>query len=141
MKPRFAVPGPLRSAVKPVRDTLDMGPAADTFPKLLARNASRHPNDIALREKEFGIWRSYSWTEYAQRVQRRALGLAAIGVKPGEVIGLIGDNRPDWVFSEIAAHALRAMSLGIYRDALDEEVAYLINFADVPHDVRGHLPV
>jgi len=131
MKPRFAVPGPLRSAVKPVRDTLDMGPAADTFPKLLARNASRHPNDIALREKEFGIWRSYSWTEYAQRVQRRALGLAAIGVKPGEVIGLIGDNRPDWVFSEIAAHALRAMSLGIYRDALDEEVAYLINFADV----------
>jgi long-chain acyl-CoA synthetase len=113
-----------------VRDTLDTGPAADTFPKLLARNASRHPNDIALREKEFGIWRSYSWAQYAQRVQRRALGLAAIGVKPGEVIGLIGDNRPDWVFSEIAAHALRAMSLGIYRDALDEEVAYLINFAD-----------
>ena len=131
MKARFAVPGPLRSAVGPARDTLDTGPAADTFPKLLARNASRYPNDIALREKEFGIWRSYTWAEYAQRVQRRALGFAAIGVKPGEVVGLIGDNRPDWVFSEIAAHAVRAKSLGIYRDALDEEVAYLISYADV----------
>jgi long-chain acyl-CoA synthetase len=131
MKARFAVPGPLRSAVGPARDKLDTGPAAETYPKLLARNATRYPHDIALREKEFGIWRSYTWAEYAQRVQRRALGFAAIGVKLGEVVGLIGDNRPDWVYSEIAAHALRAMSLGIYRDALDEEVAYLVNFADV----------
>jgi long-chain acyl-CoA synthetase len=110
-------------------DRLDTGPAADTLPKLLARNAAAHPQEVALREKELGIWRSYTWAEYQQRVRRRALGLAAIGVKRGEVIGLIGDNRPDWVFGELAAHALGALSLGVYRDALDEEVAYLLNLA------------
>ena len=107
------------------------GPAADTLPKLLARNAATHADEVALREKEFGIWRSYTWAEYEGRVRTRALGLAAIGVKRGQVVGLIGDNRPDWVFGELAAHALGALSLGIYRDALDEEVAYLLNFANV----------
>ncbi len=58
-----------------------------------------------------------------------ALGLRAVGVKPGDVVGLIGDNRPDWVMGEIATHALRARSLGIYRDALDDEVAYLLAFS------------
>jgi len=99
------------------------GPAADTLPKLLARNAAAHPDEVALREKEFGIWRSYTWAEYEGRVRTRALGLAAIGVKRGQVVGLIGDNRPDWVFGELAAHALGALSMGIYRGALDEEVA------------------
>jgi long-chain acyl-CoA synthetase len=110
---------------------LHTGPAADTLPKLLARNAALHPHEVALREKDFGIWRTHTWAEYQSRVKLRALGLAAIGVKRGEVIGLIGDNRPDWVFGELAAHALGAMSLGVYRDALDEEAAYLLNFARV----------
>jgi long-chain acyl-CoA synthetase len=108
----------------------DTGPAADTLPKLLARNAAAHPGEIALREKDLGIWRTYTWAEYQQQVRRRTLGLAAIGIKRGEVVGLIGDNRPDWVFGELAAHALGALSLGVYRDALDEEAAYLLNFAN-----------
>ncbi|GGJ31894.1 AMP-dependent synthetase [Neoroseomonas lacus] len=82
-----------------------------------------------MREKEFGIWRALPWSEVADRTRDMALGLRAIGVKPGDVVGLIGDNRPDWVMGEIAAHALRACSLGIYRDALDEEVAYLLSFS------------
>ena len=112
-----------------VHHRLDTGPAADTLPKLLARNAVLHPDEVALREKEFGVWRCYTWAEYQSRVKLRALGLAAVGVKRGEVLALIGDNRPDWVFGELAAHALGALSLGVYRDALDEEVAYLLNFA------------
>jgi long-chain acyl-CoA synthetase len=110
---------------------LDTGRAVDTLPKLLARNAVLHSGEVALREKEFGIWRSYTWAQYEARVRGRTLGLAAIGVKRGEVVGLIGDNRPEWVFGELAAHALGAQSLGVYRDALDEEVAYLLNFARV----------
>ena len=110
---------------------LDTGGAADTLPKLLARNAAMHPDEVALREKELGIWRCYTWADYEARVRRRTLGLAAIGVKRGEVVGLIGDNRPDWIFGELAAHALGALSLGVYRDALDEEAAYLLNFARV----------
>jgi long-chain acyl-CoA synthetase len=107
------------------------GDVPNTLPKLLARNAAKCPRDIALREKQFGIWRTYTWAEYQANVKRRALGLHAIGVKRGDVVGLIGNNRPDWVFGELAAHALGAISLGIYRDALDEEVAYLASYADV----------
>jgi long-chain acyl-CoA synthetase len=108
-----------------------MAPALDTFPKLLARHAAEHPDDVALREKDFGIWQSITWAEYQERVRRCALGLHHLGVGRGDVVGLIGDNRPDWVIGEIASHALGAMSLGLYRDALEEEVAYLVNYAGV----------
>lgn len=101
----------------------------DTLPKLLWRNAREHGREVALREKEFGIWHSITWAEYEARTRAFALGLRALGLGAGEVVGLIGDNRPDWVMGEIAAHAIGARSLGIYRDALDEEVAYLLEYS------------
>ncbi|MFN7000304.1 MAG: AMP-binding protein, partial [Elioraea tepidiphila] len=102
----------------------------DTLPKLLSLHAREHGSEIALREKEFGIWRSITWADYHERVRSFALGLASLGIGRGDVIGLIGDNRPDWVMGEVAAHAVGAMSLGIYRDALDDEVAYLLSYAE-----------
>ena len=101
----------------------------DTLPKLLARNAAAHGGEVALREKEFGIWRSITWAEYQARVRDFALGLRSLGIGAGEAVALIGDNRPGWVMGEIAAHAVGARSLGIYRDALEEEVAYLLEFS------------
>jgi len=100
-----------------------------TLPQILARNAAAHGPEVALREKELGIWRSITWADYDRRTRLFALGLQALGVARGEVVGLIGDNRPDWVMGEIAAHALGCKSLGLYRDALDEEVAYLLAFS------------
>lgn len=102
----------------------------DTLPKLLALHAREHGSETALREKDFGIWRSITWAEYHERVRSFALGLASLGIGRGDVVGLIGDNRPDWVMGEVAAHAVGAMSLGIYRDALDDEVAYLLSYAE-----------
>jgi long-chain acyl-CoA synthetase len=101
----------------------------DTLPKLLVRNAREHDAEVALREKEFGTWRSITWAQYEARTRAFALGLRALGIGRGDVVALIGDNRPDWVMGEIAAHALGAKSLGIYRDALDDEVAYLLEFS------------
>jgi len=101
----------------------------DTFPKLLAYNAQNWPNEIAMREKEFGIWNAYSWSDYQSLVKNFALGMHKLGITHGDSVGIIGDNRPEWVASEIAAHALRAMIFGIYQDSLNEEVAYLINYA------------
>ncbi len=101
----------------------------ETLPRLLRRNAREHGDDIAMREKAFGIWRSLRWSDVSARTRDIALGLRAIGVGAGEVVALIGDNRPDWVMGEIATHAIRARSLGIYRDALDDEVAYLLSFS------------
>jgi long-chain acyl-CoA synthetase len=103
---------------------------ADTLPKLLRHHAQAHGPEIALREKELGIWRSWSWRRYYDHVRDFALGLKTLGIGEGDVVALIGDNRPDWVAGEIAAHAVKAMTLGIYRDALEEEVAYLVNYGE-----------
>jgi long-chain acyl-CoA synthetase len=103
----------------------------DTLPKLLALHATEHGGDVAMREKAFGIWRQWTWNEVHARVRAVALGLHALDIGGGQVVGLIGDNRPDWVMGEIATHAVGAMSLGIYRDALDDEVRYLLTYAEV----------
>src|SRR5260370_872476 len=103
---------------------------ADTYPKLLRLNAREHGGEIALREKDFGLWRPFTWNDYRSRVRDFALGLVELGLGRGDVIGIIGDNRPDWVSAEIAAHAIGAMSLGLYRDVLDEEAAYLLNYGE-----------
>jgi len=103
---------------------------ADTFPKLLRLNAREHGGEIALREKDLGLWRVFTWNDYQARVHDFALGMIELGLGRGDVVGIIGDNRPDWVAAEIATHAIGAMSLGLYRDVLDEEAAYLLSYGD-----------
>jgi long-chain acyl-CoA synthetase len=103
---------------------------ADTYPKLLRLNAREHGEEIALREKDFGLWKVFTWNDYHRRVHDFALGLVELGLGRGEVIGIIGDNRPDWVAAEIATHVIGGMSLGLYRDVLDEEAAYLLNYGE-----------
>jgi long-chain acyl-CoA synthetase len=103
---------------------------ADTYPKLLRLNAKQHGGEIALREKDLGLWRLFTWNDYQARVRDFALGLVELGLGRGDVIGIIGDNRPDWVAAEIATHAIGAMSLGLYRDVLDDEAAYLLTYGE-----------
>ena len=103
----------------------------DTLPKILKHRAETIPNTVALRDKDLGIWNEITWKEYNDKVSFLALSLAKKGFKSGDVIGLIGDNKPSWLFFELAAQAIGGMSLGIYRDTLDEEVGYLIDSAKV----------
>lgn len=103
---------------------------ADTFPKMLRLNAREHGGEIALREKDLGLWREFTWSDYQTRTHDFALGMVELGLGRGDVIGIIGDNRPDWVAAEIAAHAIGAMSLGLYRDVLDEEASYLLTYGE-----------
>ncbi len=109
---------------------IDRVGADDTFPKLLVRNARTMPERVALREKEFGIWQSYSWRQYHDHVRDLALGFAALGLRRGDKVAIVGDNRPEWVWSEIAAQALGAASVGIYQDSNLTEVAYVIDHCD-----------
>ncbi|HIF5531063.1 TPA: long-chain fatty acid--CoA ligase [Vibrio parahaemolyticus] len=102
----------------------------DTFPKVLQHNAKHWPEQVAMREKEFGIWREFTWQDYENRVKWMALSLQDLGIGEQDVIGLLGDNRPEWVWGELAAHAIKGYSLGIYQDSMHEEVAYLINYAN-----------
>ena len=102
----------------------------DTFPKLLVRNAEALGDKVALREKEFGIWQSFTWRQYCDRVRDFALGLVNLGMRPGEKIAIIGDNRPEWVFAELAAQSNGGAAVGLYQDSNLNEVAYVIDHCD-----------
>ena len=102
----------------------------DTLPKLLRYNAKFRADQIALREKEFGIWQSITWQEYYQRVRDFALGLKSLGIESGDKIAILGDNRPEWVIAELAAQSLGAISMGVYQDSVAEEVQFLVGFSD-----------
>ena len=99
-----------------------------SLPALLIRNAERFGDRrIALREKEFGIWQSVTWQQYLEHVRDFSLGLISLGLKPGETLGIIGDNRPEWVYAELAAQAAGAIPFGIFQDSILTEVAYIID--------------
>jgi len=103
---------------------------APTFPKMLRLNAREHGDAIALREKDFGLWKLFTWEQYHNRTRDFALGLIELGLGKNDVVGIIGDNRPDWVAAEIATHAIGGFSLGLYRDVLEDEAAYLISYGE-----------
>src|SRR5262245_47739078 len=103
----------------------------DTLPKLLLYQARQHGDDIAMREKEFGLWRIYRWRQVLAEVQALALGLAARGIGRGDVVDIIGRNRPHWTFAELAAQAVGGLSLGVYEAALGKEVRYLLERGQV----------
>ena len=103
----------------------------DTFPKLLVRNAETFGDrKVAMREKEFGIWQEYSWKEYHDHVKYFSLGLVSLGLQAGDKVAIIGDNRPEWVWGEVASQAAGAVPLGLYQDSTLKEVSYIIDHSD-----------
>ncbi len=102
-----------------------------TLPALLVRNYRKYGDGrIAMREKEFGIWQSFTWGDYYRHVKYFALGLYSMGFREGDSLAIIGDNRPEWVWAEVAAQSLKGMPLGIYQDSILTEVAYVIKHSD-----------
>ncbi|MEZ5824994.1 MAG: AMP-binding protein [Geminicoccaceae bacterium] len=101
----------------------------DTFAKLLLHNAANWPDDVAMREKDLGIWNAYSWADCRNEVRAIFFGLKSLGLERGEALAIIGRNRPNWVWSALAGHAAGAMSLGIYEDVLPNEAGYLLDYA------------
>ncbi len=95
----------------------------DTILARLARNAAEHPAEIAMRERERGIWQEYDWRAYLAAVTEFAAGLEARGVGPQDVVLVIGDNRPNLYFGMLGAACLRAIPSPAYADAPAEELA------------------
>ena len=113
--------------------TMALSPVVDldTLPKRLLHNAANWPGEVAMREKELGVWRVYSWADCRDQVRLVALGLRALGVRRGETVALMGRNRPNWIWGELAAQSLGCMTLGIYEDVLAAEAGYLCRAAGV----------
>jgi long-chain acyl-CoA synthetase len=103
----------------------------DTFPRLLARLAGERPSAVALQEKRYGIWQPLTWADYQGRVRDFAHGLASLGVRRGEVVGIIGDNRPEWLIAELAAQCLGAAVVGVYPTSVGDEVRHILSLAEV----------
>jgi long-chain acyl-CoA synthetase len=102
-----------------------------TLPRLLVRNAKELARRTAIREKNRGIWQSYSWAEYHAQVRDFALGLAKLGFKRGDRLSVIGDNRPRLYWAQVAAQCLGGVSVPVYQDSIAKELAYVWNHADV----------
>lgn len=101
-----------------------------TLPRLLIENARRLGDRVALREKDFGIWQTVTWRQFVDHVWAFAMGLRALGVERGDKVAIIGDNRPEWLYAELAAQAIGGASIGIYQDSVAEEVRYLVEASD-----------
>ena len=98
----------------------------DTIPKLLARNAKAFGNKPAYREKEFGIWQSWTWSEVEKQIESLALGLLALELEVGDHVAIIGNNRPALYWSMVAVQMCGAIPVPLYQDAVAEEMAYVL---------------
>ncbi|MEZ7198200.1 AMP-binding protein [Pseudodesulfovibrio karagichevae] len=100
-------------------------PYMTTLPRLLARQAGDRPRKTALREKEWGVWQAVSWEDSFRVTAEFACGLSALGLGKGDIVILIGNNRPEWVWAELAVQGLGGMALGLYQDSPAEEIEYV----------------
>ncbi|MFH5207852.1 AMP-dependent synthetase/ligase [Antrihabitans sp. NCIMB 15449] len=97
---------------------------ATGLPERIRRHAELTPDTIALREKSLGIWRGITWAEYAEQVDIVAHSLAALGIGVGDRVGILSENRPEWLYADIAILSIRAVTVGFYTTNPAPEVRY-----------------
>jgi long-chain acyl-CoA synthetase len=107
----------------------------DTFPKLLMHHARVRAERPAVREKDLGIWQTWSWRRFADEVRSLACGLAAKGFKRGDHLAIVGDNRPRVYAAMCAAQCLGGIAVPLYQDAVAAEMAFPIQNAAITHAV------
>ena len=99
-----------------------------TLPNLLAEWAETKENEVALRQKHLGIWKEITWGDYYKNVDQLAIALSIeYDFNRGEKLAIIGENRPQWLFSQMAAQALGGISVGIYQESLPNQLIYYLN--------------
>jgi long-chain acyl-CoA synthetase len=101
-----------------------------TIPKVFLQAVRKYGDKVAMREKEFGIWRPFTWNEYLDRVKMIALGLTVLGLQRGDKVALIGDNRPEGLWAEMATLCAGGVTVWIYQEALMDEVQYIVDHSD-----------
>lgn len=104
--------------------------AGTTFPALLFALERDRPTDVAMQEKQYGIWQPITWAEYAEQVRDFAHALGRLGVERGQVIAVLGDNRPEWLIAELAAQSIGAAVVGIYPTSIGEELRHILSLSE-----------
>ena len=111
--------------------------APDTIPKLLARNAATRGGAPAYREKEFGIWQTWTWKEAAGEVDALALGLLQLGLEEGDHVAIVGRNRPRLYMALVAIQSAGAVPVPLYQDAVADELAYVLDHCEARFAIAG----
>jgi len=102
-----------------------------TIPQLFLQQCKKYGrNKVAIREKEFGIWRPFTWQDYFEQVKYLCLGMVSLGLKRGDKVAMIGDNRPEGLWAEMAAMAAGAIPVWLFQDCMMEEVKYIVDQSD-----------
>jgi long-chain acyl-CoA synthetase len=99
----------------------------DTLPRLFRHVVRERGDRVAMREKDLGIWRAISWREYGERARHVGLGLVALGLRPRDVVSIIADNCPEWLYTDMGVMAAAAVPNGIYTTDSAKQIEYIIN--------------
>ncbi len=113
-------------SVKEIEITTD-----STIPKFWLRTAKKYwDKKVAMREKEFGIWMPITWQQYYENVKKIALGMVSLGLERGDKVAIIGDNRPEALWAEIATMCVGGVGVWLFQDSLIDEVQYIVDHSD-----------
>jgi len=111
----------------------------ETLPQALRENFKKYGNRVvAMRVKDRGIWQEYTWENYYQKVKHFCLGLLSLGLQKGDKVSILGENKPEWFWAELAVQSAGGAAVGIFTDCLPEEIKYYVGHSDstfvVAHD-------
>jgi long-chain acyl-CoA synthetase len=102
-----------------------------TIPKLFSSQCKRYgKGKVAMREKEFGIWVPHTWQDYYDNVKHLCLGMVSLGLKRGDKVAMIGDNRPEGLWAEMAALCAGGVGVWLFQDCMMDEVKYIVDHSD-----------
>ncbi len=103
---------------------------SDTVPLLFYRQVAKYGGRVALRKKHLGRWQEISWLQYGQRVREVALGLSALGLRRGERVSIIAENRPEWLYGDLGTMAAGGVTVGVYSTSSAEQCQYLLSHSE-----------
>jgi long-chain acyl-CoA synthetase len=107
-----------------------------TIPKLFLRQSKRYGKEkVAMREKEFGVWRPYNWQDYFENVKTVCLGMIRLGLKRGDKVAMMGDNRPEGLWAEMGALCAGGVGVWLFQDSMLDEVKHIVNHSDAKYFV------
>ncbi|HPP81879.1 MAG TPA: AMP-binding protein, partial [Deltaproteobacteria bacterium] len=105
-------------------------PSVKTLPQALRAIVRRQPDRVAMRMKEYGIWHDITWRQYYENVKKTAMGLYALGVRRGDKVAIVGENKPEWLYSALGVMSVGATFVGVYTTNPAPECEYVVGHSE-----------
>ena len=113
-----------------MRSELPQDVLGRTLPGRVALRARREAATVVLRHKQLGIWEEISWSDYGNHFAAAGRALWEMGVRPGDHVAVLSDNRPQWLYADLGAQSIGARSVGLYQTSPAGDVAYILNHSE-----------